>query len=259
MPTINKPTDSTLATGLSNIATAIGVAPTGEIAINQNGTYNVTSYASASVSVAGSQAFRLIPANVTVENGSFSLEYEGTPPNVNTASIIETVEGTNQTGLSYSVSYSNGTATFTLIGTADGVVIARTNAVVNIGDTSVVIGATGLPVKYEPRIVSINDVVVTDRADITETEIHIVPTGVSPKADLNTVNAIGTVFSNGELYSELELEVNKVLPQYPEDYTLVILNDAFDSTVENGYMFVSTEPNSGTGGQTFKVGLTFED
>ena len=207
-----------------------------------------------------STPFRLIPANVTVENGSFSLEYEGTPPNVNTASIIETVEGTNQTGLSYSVAYSNGTATFTLVGTADGVVSAQTNAVVKIGDTGVVIGATGLPVKYEPRIVSIDDVVVTDRTDVMYEEIHIVPTGVSPKADLNTGVAIGTVFSNNGLYfSDLELEVYQELPQYPEDYTLIIPSDTFDSTVEDGYMFVSTEPASGTGGQTFKVGLTFED
>ena len=153
-------TESALTGGLSDIANAIG-------------------------------KFKLNGGALTVINGVFTLPYDGDAPQNApfTATIMCALKGTKQTGLSYTVSYSNGVATFTLSGTPDGVYTQSVAAVIMLGDYAVPITITGLPVMYAPFIEQPSPLAAQvlewdyTAANTVDFSPYVYPKNVSPQVD----------------------------------------------------------------------------
>ncbi|MBQ6380784.1 MAG: hypothetical protein IJJ41_04175 [Clostridia bacterium] len=128
------PTDESLAAGLAQIADAIG-----------------------SSGGSSSGGFRLLADSVTVSTDlsgiTFTLDYEGTPPNVSTATIRAATPGYTQEGISYAVSFANGTATFAIQTSNDAYYESAVAAVVVLGDYAVPVNISRLPVNYHPEFV----------------------------------------------------------------------------------------------------------
>lgn len=185
----------------------------------------------------GSTPFRLLPGStaVTVQNGSFSVNYEGEAPAVQSATLIlpDLPQGLVANS-NWNVGFTNGVASFTAIHAATDTTYSGTGFAV-IGDTAYKCTFSGMPVGYADGLVQPGNPNIS--LDFSKDNI----------VDLTNVNGTRCVYGEKELRAFImffdEGISEWVAGEFEVNNNGVLIYEESFSGNGSGYLFITETDN----------------